>query len=117
MSPQAWLMAVPQQLARLSSVELIECSQWPESIFPFEAAGRMTMTAESGGFDPSSAAAPWPVPALGHQQLGRKPAVGQLLSLGGIGGRDKLGAQCGQAQHPASLVDGGLMVVVIRRSA
>jgi len=40
---------------------------------------------EAGGGYPAGGAAPVAVVALGHQQLGEEPAVGQLLALRGVG--------------------------------
>jgi hypothetical protein len=58
--------------------------------------------------DPAFGAAALPVLALGHQQLGQEPAVGELLTVGGIGNGGELGAQGRQPQHPACLVDRGV---------
>jgi len=48
------------------------------------------------------------VVALGHQQLGEEPAVGHLLAGGGLGHLGEPGADRGQPQHPAGLVDRGI---------
>ena len=63
---------------------------------------------EPGGLDPPFGAAAGAVVALGHQQLGEEAAVGHLLAGGGLGQLGELGADGGQAQHPAGLVDGGV---------
>jgi hypothetical protein len=62
---------------------------------------------EAGGLDPPLGAAPGPVVALGHQQFGQEPAVGHLVVGGGLGQLGVLGADGGQVQQPAGLVDGG----------
>jgi hypothetical protein len=63
---------------------------------------------EPGGLDPALGAAAGAVVALGHEQLGEEPAVGHLLAGGGLGQVGELGADRGQVQHAAGLVDGGV---------
>jgi len=62
---------------------------------------------EFGCGQPPGRAPAVPVVALGHEQLGEEPAVGQLLALRGLGQLDEPGAHRGQPQHPAGLVDRG----------
>lgn len=63
---------------------------------------------ERGGFDASFGAAPVAVIAFGHEQLGEEAAVGHLIAGGGLGQVGELGADRGQAQHPAGGVDRGV---------
>ena len=66
------------------------------------------LAGEPGGPDLPLGAAAVAVVALGHEQLGEEAAVGHLLAGGGVGEVGELGADGGQAQHPAGLVDGGV---------
>ena len=63
---------------------------------------------EPGSLDPPFGAAAGAVVAFGHQQLGEEGAVGHLLAGGGLGQVGELGADGGQAEHPACLLDGGV---------
>ena len=60
---------------------------------------------EAGLAHPAGGAAPVPVVALGHHQLGQKPQVGQLLPLGSGGDLGEPVPDRGQPQHPAGLLD------------
>ena len=66
------------------------------------------LAGEPGGLDPAVGAAAVAVVAFGHQQFGEEPAVGQLFAGGGVGELGELGADGGQPQHPAGLVDRGV---------
>ena len=63
---------------------------------------------EPGAADLPLGAAAVAVVAFGHEQLGEEPAVGELLTLGLVGGLGELAADGGQPQHPAGGVDRGV---------
>ena len=63
---------------------------------------------EGGSLDPSFRAAAGPVVALGHQQLGEKPAIRHLITGCCFGKFWELGSDGGQPQHAARLVDGSI---------
>jgi hypothetical protein len=67
-----------------------------------------TFPRKAGSADPAFGTAPVAFVALGQQQLGKEPAVGQLLALCGVGGFGEPAAQGGQAQGAAGGVDGGV---------
>jgi hypothetical protein len=66
------------------------------------------LAGEPGGLDLALGAAAGAVVALGHEHLGEEAPVGHLLAGGGVGEVGELGADGGQVQHPAGLVDGGV---------
>ena len=66
------------------------------------------LAGEPGGLDLALGAAAGAVVALGHEHLGEETAVGHLLAGGGVGEVGELGADGGQVQHAAGLVDGGV---------
>jgi len=59
---------------------------------------------EPGSLDLALRAAAGVVVALGHEHLGEEAAVGHLLAGGGVGEVGELGADGGQAQHPAGVL-------------
>src|SRR5262249_46349732 len=69
--------------------------------------------AGKAGFpDPPHGATPVAVVTFGHDQLGQKPEVGQLLAFRGGSDLGESVTHGGQPQHPASLFDrrdGGLL--------
>jgi hypothetical protein len=66
------------------------------------------LAGEPGGPDLAFGPAAGAVVALGHEQLGEEAAVGHLLAGGGLGEVGELGADGGQVQHAAGLLDGGV---------
>ena len=64
--------------------------------------GQPLLAGEPGGGDPAGRAASVAVVALGHEQLGEAPAVGQLLALCGVGDLGEPGAKAWSAAPSAT---------------